>query len=622
MSKAMFSRSVSCTLLMGAMAAHGQLARTPPMGWNSWNTFAGNIDENKIKQIADAMVSNGMRDAGYIYLNLDDNWMANPARDGQGNLIADPTRFKSGIRALADYVHSKGLKLGIYNDRGSQTCMNIPQSGGYGNEERDAKTYASWGVDYLKYDNCYARGEIQADYRKMGNALLATGREIVYSICAWHTETWMPQVGQLWRSGEDITDTWYNPNDTRPGWSVLKNYEVNIPNFIFTRPGAWSDPDMLEVGNGRLTEEENKSHFALWALAAAPLITGNDLRSMSSSTLAILTHPEVIAIDQDSAGIQGRRIVKNGDRETWVKPLGVGYDTYAVGLFNRSGSATSMTVKWSDLRLEPASVTVRDIWGKKDLGLISDAYTVQVPAHGLALLKVKGVPDTKAAWWLSDLHFTALANNGNQFVKVDLSNGGKQLKLGSKTYAKGLGVFAVSRVVAPLGRRFDRFQTDVGIDAETGSGGSAIFQVFGDGKKLYESPLCKGGAPAVAVDVSVADVDSLALVVTDGGDGTANDHADWAGAKLIPKAQGVAIRNWAPRSMPVHARVQGKTLVLDGLPGSPAQARLLDSRGRMVLQASVSSSEPSIRLPELSRGIYSLQVAGETRSASRIVLGD
>lgn len=248
-------------LLAGAsiVQAQGMLAPLPPMGWNSWNIFHGDIDETKIRQIIDAMVSTGMRDAGYVNVNLDDNWHASPARDGSGNLIAHPVRFKSGIKALADYAHSKGMRLGIYGDRGSMTCMNIPQSGSYGNEERDAKTFASWGVDYLKYDNCNVIGDMRTDYTKMSNALKNSGRDIVFSVCAWQTQDWMPQVGHLWRSTYDITADWVPPANSTLGWSIMTNLDGNAGNFIFTRVGSWADPDMLEVGNGRLTETENLS---------------------------------------------------------------------------------------------------------------------------------------------------------------------------------------------------------------------------------------------------------------------------------------------------------------------------------------------------------------------------
>ena len=612
-------RNVLTTIVAGVLVANAtcdaqsRLAPTPPMGWNSWNIFYVNIDETKIKQIIDAMVSTGMRDAGYKYVNLDDNWMANPARNAAGDLIADPVRFKSGIKSLSDYAHSKGMKLGIYGDRGSMTCMNIPKSGSYGNEERDAKTFASWGVDYLKYDNCNTVGEIRSDYEKMAAALAKSGREIMFSVCAWHTQEWMPQTGQLWRSTDDITADWF-PSANIYGRSVLASLDGNAGNFIFSRIGSWSDPDMLEVGNGKLTENENKAHFGLWAIMAAPLVAGNDIRNISKTTLAILTHPEVIAIDQDSAGIQGRRIRKNGDFETWAKPLGSSrgsdYDTYAVGLFNRSAATADMTVRWSDLGLDPSSVSVRDVWERKDLGVVRDAYTVSVPTHGLALVKIKGRRDPSATTWLSDLHIHS-TTNAWKFLGVDRSVAGNALKIGNKSYAKGLGAHAASRTVVALRGKYAKFQSDIGIDAETSSG-SAVFQVFGDGKKLYESPVLKGGSAPVAIDVAVEGVDSLALVVTDAGDGNANDHADWGGAKLVPETSGVLDRgavvgNW-------QGVVRGRTLVLDRTSNAAADLRVVDLRGRAVLNRRVAGAHVEIPLEGLSSGVYAVGLGASSRS--------
>lgn len=411
-------------LSTSARAIDNGLALTPPMGWNSWNAFRGNIDETQIRAIIDAMVSSGMKDAGYTFVNLDDNWFNSPARDASGDLVPHPTRFKSGIKALADYAHTKGLKLGIYSDRGSMTCMNVPKSGGYGNEERDAKTYASWGIDYLKYDNCNTVGQMQSDYTKMSNALKASGRPIVFSICAWETQPWMPDVGHLWRSTTDILPSW-GPT----GWSIMGNFDKQLGNYIYTRPGAWSDPDMLEVGNGTLSLTECKAHFGLWALMAAPLITGTDVRSMKADIKAIFTHSEVVAIDQDSMGVQGRKISDNGDLEVFAKPLGRGFTTYAEGLLNRSTSTQNVTVNWKDLRLDPNSVTVRDVWNKTDLGLKKDGYTASVPSHGLVLLKVVGAMDSTATWWAPDIHFVSLTNGYGTF-KHNQSNGGKTLTMG------------------------------------------------------------------------------------------------------------------------------------------------------------------------------------------------
>ncbi|MBK8803963.1 MAG: NPCBM/NEW2 domain-containing protein [Fibrobacteres bacterium] len=613
--------TTSRTIAIGLFAAFSvpaqKVTMTPPMGWNSWNTFYGNISESLIKGIIDVMGTNGMRAAGYVYVNLDDNWMANPARDGAGNLRADPTRFPNGIKSLADYAHSKGMKLGIYGDRGSMTCMNVPQSGSYGKEAADAKMFASWGIDYVKYDNCNPVGQMQSDYTTMGKAIANSGRPMVFSVCAWQTQEWMPAVGNLWRSTDDITSEWLGVNNVY-GRAIMTNLDGNSDKFIFTRPGAFSDPDMLEVGTGKLTLDENKAHFGLWALMAAPLIAGNDVRSVNATNLAILTNSDVISIDQDSAGIQGRRILKNGDFETWVKPLGTEYNSFAVGLFNRSGSASNMTIKWSDLQLDPTSVTVRDAWAKKDLGNIKDAHTVSVPSHGLALFKVKGTRDPSATTWVSDRQIHSITNAW-KLLGVDKSVAGNALKIGSKTYTKGLGTNSPSTTVLALRKKFDKFQSDIGIDAET-SAGSVVFQVFGDGKKLYESPVMKGGAAPVAIDVSVAGVDSLSLIVTDAGDGNTNDHGDWAGAKLTPATSGVtapvrSLQDW-------QATVRGGRLLLDRASSATEVLRIHDLQGREVLSHRLTGTHTDIAVRGLARGIYSIRLGESTASRSKTFLLD
>jgi alpha-galactosidase len=380
-------------LALNAGAWDNSLAKTPPMGWNSWNVFHGEINETQIKQIADTMVSSGMKDAGYVYLNLDDNWMANPARDANGNLKANPTRFPSGIKALADYVHAKGLKLGIYGDRGTMTCMNVPQSGSKGYEDKDAKTFASWGIDYLKYDNCNIPNgsDMKTDYQKMQTALANCGRPIVFSICAWGYQNWMPATGNLWRTTGDITDKWDNGTEWFKG--IINAIDGNAQYTSSAAPGAWNDPDMLEIGNGGCTTEEYRTQMSMWCMMASPLIAGNDIRTMNQATKDILLNKEVIAVNQDSAGKQGFRVKGTNGLEIWVKPLGTDGTTKAVALLNRNASASSITVNWSDIGLT-GSVTVRDLWAKADKGSFTGSYTASVPSHGTVVLKVSSAPPT------------------------------------------------------------------------------------------------------------------------------------------------------------------------------------------------------------------------------------
>jgi alpha-galactosidase len=356
------------------------LAKTPPMGWNSWNKFAGRVDDAAVRGMADAMVSNGMKAAGYQYINIDDTWQG--TRDAQGNITTNK-KFPD-MKALADYVHGKGLKIGIYSSPGPNTCAGY--EGSYGHEEQDARTYAAWGIDYLKYDWCGARNlytddGMQALYQIMGDALLNTGHPIVYSLCQYGRADvwkWGADVGgNAWRTTGDIRDTW--DSMTTIGFSQ----DQHAP---FAAPGHWNDPDMLEIGNGGMTEDEYKTHMSLWAILAAPLLAGNDLRNMTPAIGAILMNREVIAIDQDGEGKQGRRIRKSGDLEVWAKPLSG--NGLAVGLFNRSSAPAEISVKWSELGLNSAPARARDLWAHNDVKVDGTQYSVTVPAHGVAMIRV------------------------------------------------------------------------------------------------------------------------------------------------------------------------------------------------------------------------------------------
>ena len=275
------------------------LAKTPQMGWNSWNKFGCNITEKLIRDTIDALNSSGLIEAGYNYINIDDCWQS--ARNENGTIIPDPITFPNGIKPLVDYAHSKGLKFGIYSDAGVYTCEKRPGSLGF--EEIDAKTYAEWGVDYLKYDNCYNRNiNAKERYIIMRDALKKTGRNIFYSLCNWGYEEvtkWGKDVGNSWRTTKDIKDTWK---------SMIKIIDINNRWYKYAGPGGWNDPDMLEVGNGGMNIEEYKVHFGLWAISKAPLLIGCDVINMKQEIKDILTNPEVIAINQDILGEQGRKI--------------------------------------------------------------------------------------------------------------------------------------------------------------------------------------------------------------------------------------------------------------------------------------------------------------------------
>ena len=350
------------------------------MGWTSWNHFARRVDDATVRSIADAMAANGMKAAGYTYVNIDDTWEA--GRDGSGRIQANK-KFPD-MKALADYVHGQGLKLGIYSSPGHLTCAGY--EGSYGHEELDAKTFAMWGIDYLKYDWCaaarvYTDDEMQAIYQKMGDALRASGREIVFSLCQYGRHdvwTWGPQVGgNLWRTTGDIGDNWASM--TRIGFGQ----EALAPH---AGPGHWNDPDMLEIGNGGMTDAEYRTHMSLWAILAAPLLAGNDLRNMSRQTLDVLTNRDVIAVDQDALGKQGHRVRADGTVEVWDKPLTGG--AHAVGLFNRGEAPAKIAVQWSEVGLTGPR-TVRDLWMRRDLSPAPASYETTVEPHGAALVRIQ-----------------------------------------------------------------------------------------------------------------------------------------------------------------------------------------------------------------------------------------
>jgi len=360
------------------------LAPTPPMGWSSWNHFQTRIDDATIRGIADAMVSTGLRDAGYVYVNIDDGWQGK--RDENG--VLQPNERFPDMKALADYVHVKGLKLGIYTSPGPKSCAGY--EGSYGHEEQDARTFAAWGIDYLKYDWCsagliYDDSEMPAVYQKMAEAVRATGRPMVYSICQYgRAEVWTwgaAAGGNLWRTTGDIADR----------WSIVAAIGFSQDAFApFAGPGHWNDPDMLEVGNGGMSVAEYRTHMSLWALLAAPLIAGHDVRAATAETNALLTDPEVIAIDQDSLGRQGKRVSQDGTTEVWARELNG--RRFAVGLFNRGEGAADVTMAAARVGLEGA-YRAREVWSRKDLGPVGESVTETVAPHGVALLLLEPASD-------------------------------------------------------------------------------------------------------------------------------------------------------------------------------------------------------------------------------------
>jgi alpha-galactosidase len=377
-----------CLLLgtLGARAADAPQALTPPMGWNSWNRFGCDVSESLVRGAAEALVATGMKDAGYRYVVIDDCWQV--ARDDSGDIVVDAERFPSGMKALADYVHAKGLAFGIYSDAGRKTCQGRP--GSFGHEARDAAQYAAWGVDYLKYDWCNAEGiDARAAYSVMRRALDATGRPIVFSMCEWGTHqpwTWARGVAHLWRTTGDITDCWACEKTDWGGLSVTAIVDLNEPLARFAGPGGWNDPDMLEVGNSGLNDVEARAHFSLWAIMAAPLMAGNDLGAMTPATRDILLNREVIDIDQDPRGVQGRRVRDDGDLEVWSKPLADG--GVAVVLLNRGNAPALVAASWQEIGLDVPPSGVRDLWAHADRPA-GGRLEATVAPHGVEMFRVK-----------------------------------------------------------------------------------------------------------------------------------------------------------------------------------------------------------------------------------------
>jgi alpha-galactosidase len=386
--------ALSFALLLTAVSALSQVTvgATPPMGWNSWNHFAGRVTDADVRGAADMLVATGMRDAGYTYVNVDDT--GEGKRDAQGVLHTNE-RFPD-MKALADYVHSKGLKFGIYSSPGAKTCGGF--EGSLGHEAQDAKMYADWGVDYLKYDLCSFQDDMRkvkaehpnepdaaknlmiAAYRKMGDALKATGRPILYSLCQYGVDQpwkWGPGVGaQMWRTTDDIDDSYGRMIAIGFSQAGLSKY---------AGPGHWNDPDMLEIGNGKMTEDEYRTHMSLWVLLAAPLIAGNDLSKMTEADKNLLMNKEAIAIDQDALGKQGDRLYQSGDFDVWTKPLIGG--RIAVGLFNRSWDNREVSVDLAEIGFRNGA-RLRDVWKQKDLGHHAGVFTDTIPKHGVTLLIV------------------------------------------------------------------------------------------------------------------------------------------------------------------------------------------------------------------------------------------
>lgn len=538
--------------------SNGTIPASPTMGWNSWNQFGcDGLDETLVRETADAMAGSGLLSAGYDTLTLDDCWSA-VARDSSGNLTNDPGKFPSGMAAIGDYVHARGLKYGIYASIGTATCTGHT-AGSLDHEHQDVATFASWGVDYIKADRCNASGLTMKDiYARWRDAIAASGRPIVLSAsdngAVQEPWAWGPVTAHQWRMSGDIADNWA---------TMISIFDQNAAHAAATAPGGFNDPDMLEVGNGGMTETEYHTHLGLWALMSAPLISGNDVRGISPAILAILTNPEVIAVDQDPLGFQAIKASDNGaGQQVWFKPI-AGSGRRAVGLLNRGNAASTMQVDWATIGLASGNAIVRDLWANADRGTFSNSYNVSVPGHGVALLRIVGTDPVLTEGLLSHRAWIYMANEWGP-VERNMSNGGRAsgdgrpLMLNGVEYANGFGARAPSAIEFRANGSCTAFTADIGVDDEVGDFGSVIFQVWGDGGKLYESGVMIGTTATTSINVSIAGRRSLRLQIV-AVDSTGDDSGDWANVRVMcpttpnapPSASFLASAPWVRPGSPV-----------------------------------------------------------------------
>ncbi|MBU1326562.1 NPCBM/NEW2 domain-containing protein [Patescibacteria group bacterium] len=521
------------------------LGSTPLMGWNGWNRFRCNdeVNERLIKETADALVTTGMKEAGYAYIVLDDCWQIE--RNSWETIVADPKKFPSGMKALGDYIHAKGLKFGIYTSAGVLTCEGRP--GSFGHEEKDIDRYTEWGVDFIKVDWCGVDDlDALVQYDLWRGLISKSSRPVVFSIA-------MPNLGKErpWLWGRAISQMWRVNNDIRDSWeSIASIIDVNEPLARYADQNHRNDPDMLVVGVGNLTAEEQKSHLSMWAMMGAPLIAGNDIRTMTDTTREILTNQEAIEIDQDATESQGKQIQKSQDQEVWTKKLAQS-GANAVALFNRGNYPSIITVKWSDIGYL-APVLIRDVWEHKWLGFSQKKFSREVPAHGVLLLKVYGLITNKGkTTQLPPLHTTSdgflsdqewiYAENGHGPVEKDMSNGetdsgdGSTLSIRGQEFNKGLGVHSYSNILYRLGDKCRLFHAVVGIDDEVEDKKTgAIFRVYGDGQRLYDSGIVTMSFMPLPISVDISGNRNLILqVVSSDPDTTQYQHADWADARVF-----------------------------------------------------------------------------------------
>ncbi len=501
----------------------------PAMGWNGWNTFAcrPELDQARFAANADALVERGLRAAGYEYMNLDDCWQAG-GRDADGTVLTNTTRFPDGIAALGEYVHQRGLKLGINSSVGGCERPEVVTPGSQGYEARDAATYASFGVDYVKYNTCRADPRtVQASFETMREALIQSGRPMLFSIINAPFKHWHSQVGHLWRTHWDVEPTW-------PG--ILSIIDATTSLAAYAGQGGYNDSDMLWVGNPGLSEAESRATFSMWAILASPLLAGNDLTVMSDATQAILTQPDIIALNQDALRLQGVLLATRGEVAVYAKPLAQ-CGARGVVLLNRGAEAAVGSVSWQELGLAAGPALARDLWAGAESTAI-DGVTVTVAPHDVVALRIVGTepPLPRGEVYLSDLTWSYAANGWGPVERDqelgDIAAGdGGPLTLGGRSYEKGLGTNSPSLVRYRLGKRCRELSAEIGIDDAAGEIGSAVFQVWADGEKLFDSGIVYRSTPSRRIDVDVTGRSEVRLWVGQVDD-FGQDHANWADARL------------------------------------------------------------------------------------------
>ncbi|MEX3958622.1 NPCBM/NEW2 domain-containing protein [Trinickia sp. EG282A] len=557
-----------------------------PMGWSSWNRYGGEVDQNLIKAIADAMSSNGMKDAGYQYVNIDDGWMK--GRDAQGNIQADPRKFPDGMKALADYIHAKGLKLGIYLANYTVTCIGrggggVLYAGSLGHEAQDVRTVTSWGVDLIKFDDCDGTARSFDEIRMALDSFARVSGKTVYLDVPYVTRLdQFIHTPDSW-AAMDIGDSARIASDVRANWdSIRHNIDVaRVLSSAYVEPGFVIDMDSLEIGNGSLTPAEARTHMSIWAMMSAPLIAGNDL-TLDNGALGLLTNREVIAIDQDSLHFAASEIAlrpgPQGDIHVLAKPLSRA-GSRAVALLNEGNVEARIKVKFADLGLAKSPASVRDVWAHKDLGVFSSSYEATVAPHGTTLLVIQGKePALSGSVPLDALHWAYAAFNRidtspyTSNIAVDAAPPPSRatvysppvstdaviaadllappvsgpLKIAGTTYEKGFGILgAPAQIAYRLDKHCSKFTAQVGVDDSSAVPGAVTFQVWGDSELLFDSGIMQQGLPARSVSVDVGNVGMLRLIAlgrTGGqiqnqtgrsGGQSAFDTADWASPRLL-----------------------------------------------------------------------------------------